>query len=135
MNKAEEHLIIGYGLRYGSTTKIESLHHAPGKTGSVHLSNTIAHTMWQYYQQDNKNDLLVFHNHPLNPLNLLADNFPLVSNADRIFIETRAMNVQQLIQQISDGGRILFYLGENGFVKQFSLPRLSFILSRLSIAT
>jgi hypothetical protein len=26
-NKPEEHLIIGYGFRHGSTTKIESLHH------------------------------------------------------------------------------------------------------------
>src|SRR5262249_11998687 len=72
--KPEEHLIIGYGFRHGSTTKVESLHHVIGGTGTVHLPDAVAHTMWDFYGQREDNELLVFHNHPYNPLNFLFDN-------------------------------------------------------------
>ena len=60
--KAEEHLLIGYGFRHGSTTKVESLHHAVGGAGSVRLPDAMAHAMWDYYGQHEDNELLIFHN-------------------------------------------------------------------------
>jgi hypothetical protein len=48
-DKPEEHLLIGYGFRHGSTTKVESLHHIIGQTGSVHLPDAVAHAMWDFY--------------------------------------------------------------------------------------
>jgi hypothetical protein len=129
-NEPLEHLLVGYGIRYGSTTKIDSVHHAVGAAGSVHLPPSMAHTMWENYGRRVDSELLVFHNHPYNPLNFLFDNVPLASRTDRIFLETRAMNVPQLVRLILDQGRVLFYLGENGFVKQFSLPSLVALLSR-----
>ena len=44
--KPEEHLLIGYGFRHGTTTKVESLHHVLGETGSVRLPDAVAHFMW-----------------------------------------------------------------------------------------
>ena len=129
-NESLEHLIVGYGFRYGSTTKVDSIHHNVGTAGSVQLPANMAYLMWEHYGQRADSELLVFHNHPYNPLNFLFDNVPLASRGDRIFLETRAMSVPQLVRLILNQGRVLFYLGENGFVKQFSLPSLVALLSR-----
>lgn len=130
--KPEEHLLIGYGRRHGSTTKVNSLHHVIGGSSSVHLPDAIAHLMWDHYGQDEKNELLVFHNHPRNPLNFLFDNLPLTSWTDRLFLEARSLNPPELARRLLGQGRILFYLGENGYVKEFRLPRLISLLSRLT---
>ncbi len=128
--KPEEHLLIGYGFRHRSTTKVESLHHALGARGTVRLPDTMAHAMWDYYEQHEDNELLIFHNHPYNPLNFLLDNLPLASRQDRLFLKARALHPQQLLRRLLGQGRILFYLGENGYVKEFSLPSTIAILDR-----
>jgi hypothetical protein len=84
--------------------------------------------MWDHYGQDQQNELLVFHNHPYNPLNFLFDNLPLASRADRLFLEARALNPPELTRRILRQGRIMFYLGENGYVKEFRLPSVMAVL-------
>jgi len=128
-NEPREHLLVGYGFRYGSTTKIDSVDHAVGETGSVKLPSRMAHTMWQHYGQRVGSELLIFHNHPYNPLNFLLDNGPLASRSDRMLLQRHAISLPQFPRLIHGQGRVLFYLGENGFVKQFSLPSLLALLS------
>jgi len=132
--KPEEHMLIGYGRRHGSTTKIDSLHHVIGETSRVHLPDAVAHTMWDRYGQDEKNELIVFHNHPYNPLNLLFDNLPLASRTDRLFLEARSLQPPELARKLLEKGRILFYLGENGYVKEFRLPSIIALLGRYAAA-
>ncbi len=96
-SRREEHLIVGYGFRHGSTTKVESLHHAIGDAGSARLPDAVAHAMWDYHGQHENNELLIFHNHPHNPFNFLLDNPPLPSRTDRYFLEIHALNLQQLV--------------------------------------
>lgn len=127
-DKPEEHLIIGYGFRHGSTTKVESLHHVIGAADTVRLPDAVAHAMWDFYAQHDDNELLIFHNHPYNLLNFLVDNLPLPSRPDRIFLEARSLNPQQLMHRLLGQGRILFYLGENGYVKEFQLPSIVALL-------
>ena len=133
--RPEEHLIIGYGFRHGSTTKVESLHHVLGETGAVRLPEDVAHLMWDFYGQHESNELLIFHNHPYNPINFLFDNLPLASRKDRVFLEARALNIQQLTRQMLGQGRILFCLGENGYVKEFRLPSIIALLDRYAAAS
>jgi hypothetical protein len=133
--KPEEHLIIGYGFRHGSTTKVESLHHVIGATGSVGMPDAVAHAMWDFYGQHESNELLIFHNHPYNPLNLLFDNLPLTSRTDRLFLEARALNPPELTRRILGQGRVLFYLGENGYLKEFRLPSIVALLDRYAAAS
>jgi len=128
--KREEHLLIGYGIRHGSTTKVESLQHVIGGKGSVQLPSAIAHAMWDYYGQHEDNELLIFHNHPYNPLNFLFDNMPLASRADRPFLEYRALNPLTIARLLLNQGRIKFYLGENGYVKEFRLPSIVALINR-----
>ena len=129
-HKPEEHMIIGYGFRYGTTTKVESLHHIIGEAGTVRLPEAVAHTMWDFYGQHESNELLVFHNHPYNPLNFLFDNWPLASRQDRLFAEARGLQPPELARRVLSQGRILFYLGENGQVKEFYLPSVVALLNR-----
>jgi hypothetical protein len=129
-DKPEEHMLIGYGFRHGSTTKVESLHHVIGAAGTVRLPDAVAYAMWDFYGQHEDNELLIFHNHPYNPLNFLFQNLPLASRQDRLFLEARALNPQQIARRLLAKGRVLFYLGENGDVKEFRLPSVVALLDR-----
>jgi hypothetical protein len=130
-SESQEHLIVGYGRRHGSTTRVASFHHVLGNTDSVRLPAHVAHTMHEYFRADVAHELLVFHNHPYNPLNLLLDNDPLASRADRSVMQERSLTLEQMLRALRGQGRVLFYLGENGSVKQFCVPS---VLSNLSDA-
>jgi hypothetical protein len=130
-DKREEHLLVGYGSRYRSTTKVESFHHVIGGAHSVGLPANIAHSMWDHYGRHQTNELLVFHNHPYNPVTFLLDLPPLASQADRQVLAQRAFNAEQLLRTILGQGRVLFYLGQNQTVKQFYLPSVLRLLERL----
>ena len=82
------------------------------------------------YTEHRENEVILFHNHPLNPLNLLVDNLPMASQADRLTLKSRALRPTQLVRRVFGQGRVIFYLGENGFVKQFHLPSILSLLER-----
>jgi hypothetical protein len=105
--KREEHLLIGYGFRYGATTKIASLHHAIGATGTVRIPDTVAHAMWEFSGRHEDNEILIFHNHPYGPLNFFLDNVPLPSRQDRLLLASRAPHLQQFLRQLFGQARIL----------------------------
>jgi hypothetical protein len=109
---------------------VESLHHAIGSADSLHLPIAVAQAMWQYHRQHDKTELLVFHNHPYNPLNFLFDNLPLPSRRDRLSLEAHALDPQQVVRSLLGQGRVRFYLGENGFVREFRLPSVVALLHR-----
>jgi hypothetical protein len=104
----EEHLVIGYGFRHGSTTRVEGLHHVVGDAGSVGLPAAVAHSMCDYYGQHEDNELLIFHNHPYSLLNFVLNNFPMPSRQDRLVLEARALNAHQLTRRVLGYGRVLF---------------------------
>jgi hypothetical protein len=128
-----EHLIVGYGLRSGSTTKIHSVHHAVGTAHQVQLSDAIVSELARHSAADSRGEAVIFHNHPRNDLNHLFDNIPLASNTDRKTLENMALNLVQICRRLSGAGRVLFYLGENGFVREFRWPRLVTILNAAGV--
>jgi hypothetical protein len=122
-DRREEHVFIGYGYRHGATTRVTGLHHAAGNSHAVHIPRHMAHAMWDHYSRRRDNEILIFHNHPYSPLNFLFNNPPLPSPSDRHQLERLALNREQLLRTLLGEGRVLFYLGENGAVRQFRLPR------------
>jgi hypothetical protein len=130
-HEPKEHLIVGFGSRYGTTTKIDGASSISGRTDSVALPTALAHAMWDRYGQHEDSELVVFHNHPYNPINFLFDNTPLPSRADRFFAGARGLSWPQIARMMLNQGRVLFYLGENGFVKPFCLPSLVTLLAQL----
>jgi len=129
--RAEEHLIVGYGFRHGSTTKIESLHHITGSTYEVAIPLHVSHALWDHYGQNEENEVVLFHNHPKNLLGQLLDCFPLPSVADRLTLEARALQPVQLLRRLLGQSRVMFFLQQNGFVKEFTLPSVRAILARM----
>jgi hypothetical protein len=124
-----EHLIAGYGCRLGSTTKVHSVHHAIGTEHQVQLSEVMVSELVRHAAADSRSEAIIFHNHPRNVLNHLFDNLPLASNTDRKALENMALNLVQICRRLSGAGRVLFYLGENGFVREFRWPQLATILN------
>ncbi len=123
-----EHLIVGYGVRSASTTKIHSLHHAVETEHRVQFSEAMASELTRHAAAESRSEIVIFHNHPRNILNHLFDNIPLASNTDRKALENMALNLVQICRRLSGAGRVLFYLGENGFVREFRWPQLNTIL-------
>ena len=126
--RSEEHLIVGYGFKYGATTKIESVHHVTGGANSVAIPPNVANALWDYYSQHESNEVILFHNHPQTLLWQLLDNLPLPSQADRLTLETRALQPAQILRRLLGHGRVMFFLQENGFVKEFTLPSVLALL-------
>jgi hypothetical protein len=120
--RREEHLIVGYGFRHGSTTKVTGVHHTIGSSQAVSIPLGVAHAMWDHFNRDFANEVLIFHNHPYKPLGLFTNHRPLPSAGDREQLAGLALNPLQLLRSALGQGRVLFYLGENDQVKQFRLP-------------
>ena len=126
-----EHLIVGYGFRHGSTSKIDYIHHVRGDARTVAIPGTVERSIRLHEDSNSRAEAVVFHNHPVNPLNLFLDNLPLTSGADRRALENLALAPYQMLRGLLGGGRVLCYLGENGSVKQFRLPPLQSMLWHL----
>ena len=121
-NEPIEHLIVGYGFKYRNTTKVLSLHHVIGNKGSVAPTTTITDMMQRHTTEVHRGEVLIFHNHPQWFLNILTDNLPLASSADRTIGEQLRFNPFQLLKSFFGTGDVKLYVGENGYVQEFVLP-------------
>jgi hypothetical protein len=128
---SEEHLIVGYGFRHGLTTKIQSVHHVTGSAHSVMIPPVVAHALLDHYRRHETNEIILFHNHPRNLLNLLLDYPPLPSQTDRLTLESRALQPAQILCRFLNQGRVMFFLQQNGFVREFTLPSVLAIIERI----
>ncbi|MBX3403841.1 MAG: hypothetical protein KF699_10565 [Phycisphaeraceae bacterium] len=127
-----EHLIVGFGFQHGSTTVVESMAHAIGTEGAVSIPDHVAAAIRQYVQKEHANEVLLFHNHPRNPINIVFDNTPLPSGTDRRTLVSFHSDLKVLGKALMGGGRVRFYIGENGFVQEFRTPDLLPVLERLA---
>jgi hypothetical protein len=130
-NETTEHLIVGFGRLWRATTRITALGHAVGTTESVDIPDQIRDAIHHHVASGNCSEVLMFHNHPRNPLNMLIDNLPLASIADRKTLLTYLLKPEILLKGILSGGRLRFYLGENGYVREFRTPALLSLLDSL----
>lgn len=123
-----EHLIIGLGRKFRSTTKIQSLFHTTGSSRAVALPQSFKDIVGDFVMNDEGASILIFHNHPMNDIRRLLDNSPLASDADRkAMFELRSLSLR-----LARRNALHFYLGENGFVRQFRIPQLIDVLNTLT---
>ncbi len=128
-----EHLIVGLGQKYQNTTKIQYIHFVPGVANSVSFSPSAQQVIEAHLKADFKNEILIFHNHPKNWLNIAFDNLPIASSPDRnALLQIAYLKPLNAIKLLLKGGRIRFYLGENGFVREFLMPNVFQALSKMS---
>lgn len=127
-----EHLIVGFGYKYGSTTKISAITHIIGERNSVSVPESLQQNIKKHLESEYRNEVLLFHNHPRNVLNVMIDNLPLASNTDRDTWLRYFVQPLNALKAFMGGGRVRCYLGENGFVREFKTPNLLVVLNQLS---
>ena len=126
----EEHLVVGYGYRYGNTTDVERVHHVGGEDRRVAIPDYVRADIKRHHFHRSDAEVIIFHNHPRTgnepewfyTLKALLQDLPIASMDDRRQLQQHALNSVGLLRQFCGQGRVLFYLGESGFVKQFMLP-------------
>ncbi|MBI2926160.1 MAG: hypothetical protein HYY24_10700 [Verrucomicrobia bacterium] len=123
-HEAIEHLIIGLGYRHEHTTKVCSIIHETGSETHVALGARTDEVIRRHLESAHKAEVLVFHNHPPNPLNRLFDNGPVASDGDRRTWHLNVLEPFRFIKALSGGGRFLCYIAENGFVGRIRTPQL-----------
>jgi len=121
-NAPVEHLIVGFGFRHGSTTVVERMAHAAGTESTVSIPDYVAKAISSYIRQEYANEVLLFHNHPRNAVNVVFDNTPLPSGADRRTLVSFYNDLTVMGKVLMGGGRVRFYIGENGYVQEFRSP-------------
>jgi len=118
-----EHLIVGFGVRRGPTTWLEAIHHELGDEHRVPVPSALVTDIEGHLAANGRREVIVFHNHPPNFLNVLFDNEPLASSADRgTLLKMRYLQLLMALRTFLGRGNVRFFLGENGFVKEFRTP-------------
>jgi len=137
----EEHLIVGLGTRHGNTTHVMHIYHVVGHARRVAIPDALRAEIRRHRFHRSNAEVVIFHNHPRTgnepdwfyTLKALLQDLPIASTADREQLRHHAFNAVGLIRQFFDQGRVLFYLGESGFVKEFQLPPLLPYLEQLKV--
>lgn len=137
----EEHLIVGLGTRHGNTTHVMQIYHVVGQERRVAVPDALRAEIRRHHFHKSNAEVIIFHNHPRTGnepgwfyiLKALLQDLPIASTADREQLRHHALNAVGLIRQFFDQGRVLFYLGESGFVKEFQLPPLLPYLEKLHV--
>lgn len=117
-----EHLIVGFGTRHGSTTKIDSLFHCTGNATSVGFPVALVELMRKHQLAGRDHELVVYHNHPKGWLNTYVYDGPMPSVTDRNTMWSQKLNPVQLVKAIIGGGDVLFFVSESGRVQQIKSP-------------
>ncbi len=88
----------------------------------------------EFLAADLRNEVIVFHNHPSNLLNILVNNAPLASCRDRdSLLKMRYQEPDVALRVFLGHGNIRFFLGENGLVSEFRTPVLRDVAERLGL--
>lgn len=83
------------------------------------------HAARRFVMSEPRAELIVFHNHPRGWFNAMFDNLPLASSADRrLLLNTRYLQPFIVLKTLLGLGAIRFFVGENGFVREFRVPGL-----------
>ncbi len=117
-----ENLIVGLGSKRGMTTNVSAIMRVVGEAGSVNFTPLVATAVAAHYSGDHAAEVLIFHNHPPHMMNVILDNLPIASAADRRLMLTYVFNKLHLGKALNGGGRVRFFIGENGFVAEFTQP-------------
>jgi len=129
-----EHLLVGFGTKRGSTTKVSEIAHVLGQAARVNFPPWLQSRLADWLSKDHEAEVVIFHNHPPNVLNAAVDNSPLASSTDRRTLLGQYLQPLIALKGLTGGGRVRYYLGENGFVREFRTPDAVAFLAMLERA-
>ncbi len=123
-----EHLVVGLGFKHGATTKVQAVAHSRGSESSVKIPPVTYSAIERHLKSGHHAEVLLFHNHPANPVRAILDNLPLASDADRRLWAAEFLKPERMIKTLLGGGRLRCFIGENGSVGEFRTPQLLDVL-------
>ncbi len=119
----------------GTTTRIEGVQHAVGDASSVSVPGHVWRTAQEFILSKPKSELIVFHNHPPSWINTLFDNLPVASTPDRrLLLQTKYLEPVLALKGLLGLGGVRYYVGENGFVREFHVPGIIQLLELVKLA-
>lgn len=124
-----EHLIVGLGHKSRSTIKIEALLHYSGEPHRIALPKGFMKAAEDYIAHDRSHQLVVFHNHPSSWIDAVFDLIPIASVADRQVMLSQLQQPLVALKSIASGKQIHWFVGQNGFVREFDTPDIVGLLS------
>ncbi len=121
-----ESAIIGFGKRCGSTTRISEIRHELGDEACVQVADAGALTseIVNFLNSDLEAEVVLFHNHPTNVVREFLGNAPMASSRDRRTLLAWRYSPSMFWRVLLGAGNTRFFLGENGFVREFRTPSL-----------
>ena len=130
-----EHLVVGLGSKHRNTVRVSHVYHGVGGTHSVSVPDWLARAIQTHVESSYGHEAFVLHNHPRNEINAVLDNLPLASSADRAMMVRNALRPITAIKSLMGGGRVRFFLVENGYVREFRTPNVVALWEQAMAAT
>ncbi len=118
-----EYLIVGFGHRTRGL-QMKALKYFVGTESSVSIPQSVEQEIQQQVLSDHKAEVVIYHNHPRGVTHALFNHGPLASPADRTVWQSYFLKPLLLLKRVLGGGRLHFYLGENGRVREFDGPNM-----------
>ena len=107
-----EHLVVGFGKRYGGGTNIYKLLHIVGNETSVPVPPAFIRLIQAHALEDRSSETIVFHNHPADWFNAIH-RMPLASTADRrLMVQKKFLEPFFLLKTVFGHGTMRFYVAE-----------------------
>jgi hypothetical protein len=127
-----EHLIVGFGEQRGNAVIVSHMAHNLGTEGAVSIPAYVGGEITGWIGSGHARTVILFHNHPRNVINAAIDNTPLPSGTDRRALAGFYSSVLPLMKFLTGGGGVRCYIGENGFVREFTTPDILYLLRLLN---
>lgn len=127
-----EYLGAALGCNKGKGLKPARLYYSVGNANSVAVPPELESDIEAHLMSDHRAEAVVFHNHPPTLVHAIVNHRPLASGADRQVWLNGKKNLPLLVKRVLGGGRVYFYLGENGTVREFDAPSLRDVWGYLS---
>ncbi len=115
-----EYLVAGLGYKSGKTTIVKEVIYTTGNAEAVNFTPQMLKAIDEHYASDHKAEVILFHNHPKSWIGHCFDNTPIASDQDRAVMLQWKARSDHLARLLSNGGRFLFFVGENGYVNHIN---------------
>jgi len=120
-----EHLIVGFGRRFGGGTDISAVYHITGNETSVSVPPQLQKLIKDHAETSPSAETIIFHNHPKAWYQNILPKIPLASSTDRrTMIAQKYFKPFFLLRGLFGEATVRFYVGEQGKVQEIRWPYL-----------
>lgn len=127
-----EYLVAALGHNKGKGLRLTRPYYTVGDANRVAVPKALQADVEAHLLSDHRAEAVLFHNHPPTIAHAITNHGPLASRADRQVWASWFKHLPLLVKRVLGGGRVHFYLGENGAVREFDAPSMRDVWEYLS---